>query len=191
MIDIDTFVNCCIDLVQKDNAEEKIKDLMEDMLSNPLEFSAQFEKMNEAKIDTIYHSNKLTIVNLVWAPRMSRQAHNHNLWAVIGVYSGVEENIFYSKTDDHRITETGDLTLSAGDVVSLGKDAIHSVKNPSANQPTGGIHVYGGDHFGVARSEWRLDSMEEIPYDTKNAFNVFRRANENWQKAKESFKKHR
>ena len=41
-----------------------------------------------------------------------------------------------------------------------GRDIIHSVTNPIARL-TGAIHVYGGDFFGVPRSEWDPESLLE------------------------------
>jgi predicted metal-dependent enzyme (double-stranded beta helix superfamily) len=32
--------------------------------------------------------------NVVWAPKMTIMPHNHCMWAVIGVYTGREDNIF-------------------------------------------------------------------------------------------------
>ena len=34
------------------------------------------------------------------------------------------------------------------------EDAIHSVKNPSSDQPSGALHVYGGDLIGAEKSMW-------------------------------------
>ena len=42
----------------------------------------------------------------------------------------------------------------------LGRDIIHSVSNPIPKL-TGALHVYGGDFFGVPRSEWDAETLLE------------------------------
>jgi len=38
---------------------------------------------------------------------------------------------------------------------------------------TGAIHVYGGDFFGAARSEWDPDTLREQPFDVERARRLF------------------
>jgi uncharacterized protein YjbI with pentapeptide repeats len=45
----------------------------------------------------LYHASDLTILNVVWAPRMTIMPHNHQMWAVIGIYTGREDNIFWRR----------------------------------------------------------------------------------------------
>jgi len=82
--------------------------------------------------------------------------HNQSMWAVIGIYSGREDNIFWPQIKDDakgRIEAAGAKALSTGDTVPLGPDIIHSVTNP-ISKLTGAIHVNGGDFFEIERSEW-------------------------------------
>jgi predicted metal-dependent enzyme (double-stranded beta helix superfamily) len=86
------------------------------------------------------------------------------MWAVIGVYDGREDNIFWKRLPDGRVTAAGAQSLSAGDVVPLGRDIIHSVHNPVARL-SAAIHVYGGDFFADGRSEWDAEALTEHAYD--------------------------
>src|SRR5262249_38620886 len=70
----------------------------------------------------------------------------------------------------------GGKQLETSDTVSLGKDVIHSVTNPW-RQFTGAIHVYGGDFFGVPRSEWDPVTLKEGPFDVERAPRIFDEAN--------------
>jgi hypothetical protein len=54
---------------------------------------------------------------------------------------------------------------------------IHSVVNP-LGRFTGAIHVYGGDCFGMPRSEWAPDTLEERPFDVERARRAYAAANE-------------
>jgi predicted metal-dependent enzyme (double-stranded beta helix superfamily) len=62
--------------------------------------------------------------------------------------------------------------LSEKDTTLLGRDIIHSVTNPIPRL-TGAIHVYGGDFFGVARSEWDPETLREQRYDVERAQRLF------------------
>jgi predicted metal-dependent enzyme (double-stranded beta helix superfamily) len=71
----------------------------------------------------------------------------------------------------------GAQALCAREVVSLGRDIIHSVTNPIPRL-TGAIHVYGGDFFDpMHRSEWDPKSLQEKPFDPERATRRFEEAN--------------
>jgi predicted metal-dependent enzyme (double-stranded beta helix superfamily) len=50
------------------------------------------------------------------------------------------------------------------------------VTNPIARL-TGAIHVYGGDFFAMARSEWDPETLTEQPYDSAKTMRYFEEAN--------------
>ena len=96
---------------------------------------------------------------------MTLLPHNHLLWAVIGVYTGREDNVFWRRIRDRRdgkVEAASARALCVGDAEPLGRDVIHSVTNPIPRL-TGAIHVYGGDFFAVARSEWDPETLLEAP----------------------------
>jgi predicted metal-dependent enzyme (double-stranded beta helix superfamily) len=70
--------------------------------------------------------------------------------------------------------------LAEGDAVPLGQDVIHSVTNPIPRL-TGAIHVYGGDFFGVARSEWDAETLLEQRSDGEKMARRFEEANALWK----------
>src|SRR5262249_9201707 len=53
-----------------------------------------------AEIQKLYHAKDLTILNVIWGPMMTVMPHNHQMWAVIGIYSGREDNIFWRRRPD-------------------------------------------------------------------------------------------
>jgi predicted metal-dependent enzyme (double-stranded beta helix superfamily) len=109
--------------------------------------------------------------------------HNHRMWAVIGVYTGGEDNIFWRRLPEGRagqVEAAGAKSLRAGDCTTLGRDIIHSVTNPLPRL-TGAIHVYGGDVYGgdffaADRSEWDAETLDERPYDVEKAKRMFEEA---------------
>jgi len=83
------------------------------------------------------------------------------MWAVIGVYAGEEVNRLYQRSprglEEHRAR-----VVSRRQVLTLDDQAIHSVENPRRER-TAGLHVYGGDIVGIARSAWGPDGVE-VPF---------------------------
>ncbi|MEY2468441.1 MAG: hypothetical protein QOF21_1139, partial [Actinomycetota bacterium] len=65
-------------------------------------------------ITLLHTSDDLTVLHAVWAPGMQLFPHNHNMWAVIGIYAGQENNAFFRRSDEHVLTETGGKELDEG-----------------------------------------------------------------------------
>ena len=110
---------------------------------------------------------------------MTIMPHNHRMWAVIGIYTGREDNIFWRRltaAEGARIEAAGAKSLGERDAEPLGRDVIHSVTNPLPRL-TGAIHVYGGDFYAAARSEWDPETLTERPHDRDRIVRLFEAAN--------------
>jgi predicted metal-dependent enzyme (double-stranded beta helix superfamily) len=156
--------------------QQAVRELLCEAVSDPQAVLAELGEPTGAGIDTLHRDKDLTIINFVWAPCMSLIPHNHNMFAVIGIYSGREDNIFWRRTEAS-IEAAGAKTLGAGDVATLGRDIIHSVLNP-IEKMTCAIHVYGGDFYAPPepRSEWDHETLQERPWDIENSRRIFREA---------------
>src|SRR3546814_19262391 len=101
------------------------------------------------------------------------------MWAVIGIYTGREDNVFWRRVpdgQDGRIEAAGARALGVRDAVPLGQEIIHSVTNPIPRL-TGALHVYGGDLFGIDRSEWDPETLLEERYNVDKKMCLFEEAN--------------
>ena len=107
---------------------------------------------------------------------MNMMPHNHKMWALIGIYTGREDNILWRRSEEG-VTACGAEALFAGDALALPANVIHSVTNP-LERFTGGIHIYGGDFFATPRSQWDPETREEQPSDGEVVRGLFERANE-------------
>jgi predicted metal-dependent enzyme (double-stranded beta helix superfamily) len=138
----------------------------------------------QAGFTLFHHAPDLTVLHVVWAPGMRIYPHDHRMWAIIGIYTGQEDNTFYRRSVDDRRTlvESGRSELRVGDVVTLGNATIHAVVNPRATL-TGAVHVYGGDFVNKPRSQWGPGSLQERPYDIAEARQQFADANRAWRSA--------
>ena len=135
----------------------------------------ELEALQKGGVQKIYCDDDLTIINPNWAPRMSVMPHDHRMWAVIGIFGGQEDNIFYRRRRQ-TITQQNAKVLEQGDTIILGPQAIHSVSNP-LDKITAAIHVYGGNFFTKPRSEWDPETLAEMPYDVEKTMRLFEEAN--------------
>lgn len=132
----------------------------------------------KAGLDVMHTSSKFTIFAAHWTPQMNLLPHDHMMKALIGIYTGREDNILWHRGDDG-IEAYEASCLFPGDVVALPEDAIHSVSNP-LQQFTGGIHIYDGDFFDTARHQWDPVSLVEEPSDGDAIKQIFARENERY-----------
>src|SRR5690348_16796599 len=155
MFDLSQFVADCRDALAAERSPKYVRDVVARAVSDPATVMAALGEPRRAGLHKLYQSDELTVLNIVWAPMMTVMPHNHQMWAVIGIYTGREDNIFWRRIPEGngRIESAGARALCVGDAEPLGYNIIHSVTNPIPRL-TGAIHIYGGDFFGVHRSEW-------------------------------------
>ena len=95
---------------------------------------------------------------------MTLLPHTTLMWAVIGVYTGREDDIFWRES---ATAGTARWKRRARAPSASGTRRPWSRRHPFGDQPiprlTGAIHVYGGDFFAVARSEWDAETLLEAP----------------------------
>ena len=177
--DREQFVNDCRSAMKSEMASEQVWEIVTRAVSAPQNVLEGLGDPTRAGHQILYRSQDLTILNVIWGAKMMGVPHDHRTWAVIGVYTGREDNIFWRRlpTSAHgRVEACSAKALCGKDAVLLGPETIHSVINPSARL-SGGLHVYGGDFYAIARSEWNPESLLEQPYDAKRAARAFEESN--------------
>jgi predicted metal-dependent enzyme (double-stranded beta helix superfamily) len=179
MFDIDTFVADCQRAADDSDPRGAIRELLQQTMASCDDVAAALAK-DEGGLNIIHSAPDLTVLNVIWAPHMTLYPHEHRMWAAIGIYGGAEENRLY-KRGTERIQPAGERVLDAGDVLGLGRDAIHAVHNPR-QVFTGAIHVYGGDFVNEPRSQWDPDTLLEEPFDMAEVNRQFAAANEQWRR---------
>ena len=179
LFSVEQFVADCRAAYAEDTSHKAVREVAQRAVSEPNRVLAGLGEPARAGIYKLYHAPDLTILNVVWGPYMTLMPHNHNMWAVISVYTGREDNIFWRRVKgdaNGAIEAAGAEALSAKDVKPLGRDIIHSVTNPIPRL-TGAIHVYGGDFFAAARSEWEPESLHEGRYQIDKNMRLFEQSN--------------
>jgi predicted metal-dependent enzyme (double-stranded beta helix superfamily) len=179
MLDLDQFVLECRAALKEKEAQAAVHQVVTRAVSAPAAVLKALGTPQRAEMQKLYHSEHLTILNVIWAPSMMLLPHNHRMWAVIGIYTGREDNIFWRRLPGAprgKVEAAGARALCEKDAVQLGPEIIHSVSNPIPRL-TGAIHVYGGDFFGVVRSEWDAETLLEQPCDGERMARRFEDAN--------------
>lgn len=177
--DLDQFISDCKKAVREHPPQTAINEILARALSDRASILSALKEPKRAEMQKLYQASDLTILNVIWAPWMTLLPHNHNLWAVIGIYTGREDNIFWRRLPGdaaRKLEASGAKALCEKDTVQLGQDIIHSVTNP-IGRLTGAIHIYGGDFFGVPRSEWDAETLAEQPCDGDKMLRRFEQAN--------------
>lgn len=180
MFDKDRFIQDCIAAVA--DGQAAVREVVARAVSDAAGVMAAIGEPQHAGIAPLYRSPDLTILNFVWAPCMSLVPHNHQMFSVVGIYSGREDNIFWRRKDS-RIEAASARSLGTGEVATLGRDVIHSVLNPIERMSCA-IHVYGGDFFAPSqpRSEWDHETLAEKPWDIDRVKARFKEAEARFRK---------
>ena len=176
---LERFIADCRAAHAADRSHKAVREVVARTVADPGSVLRWLGEPKRAEVQTLFHSPGLTILNVIWAPYMTIYPHNHRMWAVIGVYTGREDNIFWRRVPGAargKVEAAGAQALCERDAVPLGPEIIHSVTNPIPRL-TGAIHVYGGDFFGAERSEWDPETLVEGRYDSQKTMRYFEQAN--------------
>lgn len=173
MLDVEELVSDLRAALRESAPQPAVREIVERAMRRPQdELLRALQPATAAELSTLFRSPELTVLKVVWSPGMSIWPHDHGLWAVIGVYGGVEENRFYRRTPAG-VELAGDRTVEPGSALLLGTQIVHAVRNPR-DVPSATLHVYGGDFFTAPRSEWEGDPPRERPSSGERTRALFR-----------------
>ena len=179
-LDADTIVQRLQDAIGEHTPSLAVRDVLDELIAGG-ELERALPAVTEGGITALHNSADLTVLRVAWTPGMKLNPHNHNMWAVIGLYGGVEDNSFYRRDAERGLVASGGKEVPAGDVLVLGDDVIHAVAN-TRQQYAVALHVYGGDFFDTDRSEWDWETFTEAPRDLDRTRRLFAEANARWKK---------
>jgi predicted metal-dependent enzyme (double-stranded beta helix superfamily) len=176
VFDVEEFVADCRAALGEQQPLVATKEILHRALSDPTAIDEALGMPERGGVVPLHRSEDLTVLQIVWPPRVSLFPHEHRMWAANGIYGGREDNTFYRR-GPHGIVPSGGKALEAGDVVVLGREVIHAVVNPRSTY-TAAIHVYAGDFFATPRSQWDADTLTEEPFDFAHLKRVLSEADE-------------
>jgi predicted metal-dependent enzyme (double-stranded beta helix superfamily) len=174
--ELESFIALCKRAAASTDAERTTRELVTEALADVGAVVAALGEPTHVGVRPLYRASDLTVIDFCWPPWMCFKPHNHNMWSIVGIVAGREDNVFWRRVE-HTIEAAGARSLGCGDVTTLGRDIIHSVTNP-ISKPTRAIHVYGGDFFAPVepRTEWDPETLTERPWDMDDTTRLFHEA---------------
>ncbi|HUC69021.1 MAG TPA: hypothetical protein VMA53_26625 [Stellaceae bacterium] len=166
MFDLDQFI-AELRATLAERSRQAMKEVVARVVSDTASLLGRIGEPDAAGVKVLYEGPGLTVFNVIWAPKFVTLPHDHRLTAVIGMYGGREDNMFWRRVREvskFQIEPAGGQALGPGDVALLGRDIIHSVVNP-LGKLSGAIHVYDGPFMTTPRSMWDAETLVEQPYD--------------------------
>jgi predicted metal-dependent enzyme (double-stranded beta helix superfamily) len=177
-LSIGDIVDRCQRAIAETTPALAVRDVLDGLVRDAESLTTALGAVEMGGITTLHAADDLTILKVAWTPGMALNPHDHRMWAVIGLYGGQEDNAFYRRAP-HGLESSGGREVPAGDVLLLGDDVIHSVAN-TRREFAVALHVYGGNFFTAARSEWDFETFEERPRDLEGTRRLFEEANAKW-----------
>jgi predicted metal-dependent enzyme (double-stranded beta helix superfamily) len=162
-VDRDSLVTAVLDSLDDDAPALAVKEVLQEAMRHPDELADALGTTFDRRTNNVLHrSDRATITHFLLPPHYRTGPHEHCMWVVTAICSGIETNTFYRRNGDvlERITER---RIAPGEVLVLGVDAIHDVE--AGTEPVSSIHVYGGDLGSTVRSSWDPTSLSERRYD--------------------------
>jgi predicted metal-dependent enzyme (double-stranded beta helix superfamily) len=114
MFDLQKFVDACRAALNDPRPAERVETLVKEAISGPaavrdaIENAANVE--GQGPVTFGCRDSSLSVVDVATPPGLKSPAHNHKMWAVIGVYDGQEHNRFY-RYEDGELQEKGERLL--------------------------------------------------------------------------------
>jgi predicted metal-dependent enzyme (double-stranded beta helix superfamily) len=160
------FVAQCSAAVKEDHGASAVKEVVERAVRDGRLID---ELPVEAGVTVVHGAEDLTILHVVMAERPAGAGnpipHNHRLWAAIGVVHGSEQNEFFRRSGGTIEPSGKGRVIGEGDVLMMGDDTIHSVKNPSSDRLSSALHVYGGNLLATEKTMWCDPDWTAEPFD--------------------------
>lgn len=164
--DLTTFISRCDAASRCVDAQARIELLLRGAVEHPTQLAdalGGYTGTSSLEALAIHRSEKLTLLHGLLPPGFAAAPHNHNLWSVIAVYEGQEDNVFFERDGD-ALVENRRASVIAPGVLANDADVVHSIVNPRDTELRA-IHAYGGDLFATRRSSWDAQTHEETEFD--------------------------
>ena len=162
-----TVTERCLEALKTSDPQGAVESILLEAARDPATAGAISGRTKFASLEdlAIYRSARLTLLAGALPPGFRAGPHNHNLWSVVSVCAGQEDNEFFERSGDG-LKPIGKASVIAPAVLANGVDVIHAIRNP-LDEPLLVLHAYGGDLFATPRSNWDPETSKEIPYDWK------------------------
>src|SRR3981081_2218569 len=134
--EIGRFVEGCFEALGTDEPVNAIRELLAVTVSTP-------DNLIEGCPDALgqelvlLRDPRLTIIQVTIAPGLQYPPHNHGMEASIGLYSGLERNLWYDAGPSDSILVRAASGLRSKDTVVMDGSVIHAVAHPARTYSRG------------------------------------------------------
>ena len=174
VFDLARFVEGCFEALEADRPVEAIRDLLTVTVSEPINLIEGLPDPLGQEL-VLFRDPRLTIIQVTVAPGLQYPPHNHGMEAAIGLYAGLERNLWFGPAGSDLILARGMSELMAKDSIKMAGAVVHAVANP-ADRHSAGLHVYLGDLIAHDRTLWHPDTLQPMPFDNDKYFGLVREA---------------
>lgn len=167
---IDQFITDCREAAVGENAFEATSEIMRQAVNDPAAVRAAISPPAELTyvgdmaigFDKILFEDATVTVFLVdTEPGHLQPPHDHQMYALIGVYEGVERNRFFAR-ENGGLKPAGEQNIEAGKVLRIHPSTIHAI-SASGSESCRALHVYLGGLSSIDRSLFDPQSGKEEP----------------------------
>ncbi len=168
--DLDQLITDCQSALGENRPQAALKEVLQRAVARPGDLLAALPADRQQSIP-VHVSDELTILQIVNAPGFGFLPHDHGSWSACAYYLGRERNTFYRRTV-HGLEPASGKDYDAGDVSLMGADAVHAIENPLRTN-NAALHVFAGNPFVSACSQWDPESFEPAPFDIPYVMSVY------------------
>ncbi|MEM7267932.1 MAG: hypothetical protein AAF401_01625 [Pseudomonadota bacterium] len=122
----------------------------------------------------LFEDDACSIWSCRYTPGDVLAPHEHCMAAHIAVFRGVEVEVLY-KPEGGELRHGGNLNVAAGELITLGPDAVHAVSAAGKAQSCA-IHVYEGPLTKVERRLFDWNTGAAIPFTMENFHAMMRKS---------------
>lgn len=169
---LDNLVTVAREAAAADNPSKALRAVLTDSLTNQEDMADAIAALAEDEV-CLFEDDTCSVWTCRYDSDVVLAPHEHAMAVHVAVYRGTEVEVLY-KREPGVMRHGGNKAVHAGDVISLGKDAIHAITSDGAGQ-SHAIHIYEGPLTAVERSLFDWKTGEAIAFTMEN-FHAMRRA---------------
>lgn len=162
---LETFVTQTREAAAGAEPAEAVRAVLQQALAEREAYAAIIAAQTEDE-EHLFEDETVSIWTCRFPPSELTAPHEHRLPVQIAVVGGVEKNILYQRRYGE-LFEAAEKDVHAGDMLSLGPEAVHAV-TAGTEEPSLALHVYLGPLMQIERSLFNWRTGQAIPFTMEN-----------------------
>ena len=168
--DLDELVADCQSALGETQPQLAVREVLRRLVSQSADLAEALPAPRQ-QMTVVHVSPDLTIFQLVNEPGFAFHPHDHGSWSAVAFYAGRERNTFYRRVTAG-LMPAGGKEYGEGDVALMGAEVVHAIENPLRSN-NASLHVFAGNPFTAACSQWDPNTLAEAPFDAAYAQAVY------------------